>query len=140
MLAGRTLFLCLEELAEEGLRGEAEAVGNLLDGEAGGAEVHLGFAHDIVGDDLLGRLADDSARHFREIARRDAEAVGIEGDIVGFAIVFGNERDETVVYVDGAATCLVGLCIDNLRMDKVVGIANGGRDVIAHAEPRGDGG
>ena len=64
VVAGRCLLLRLEELAEEGLRGEAEAVGNLLDCEARGDELCLGFAHDVVGDDLLWRLADDSARHF----------------------------------------------------------------------------
>ena len=91
MFAGRSLLLRLEELAEEGLRGEAEAVGNLLDAEAGGVEVSLSFAQQVVGNDLLGRLADNSARDFGEIARCDAEAVGIELYIVGLAVAFGNE-------------------------------------------------
>ena len=89
MLAGRTFLLCLEELAEEGLRGEAEAVGNLLDAEAGSVEIGLGFAQEVVGDDLFGRLANDSVCYLREVARRDAEAVGIESDIVGAVVIFG---------------------------------------------------
>ena len=120
MLAGRTLFLGLEELAEEGLRGEAEAVGNLLNAKAGGVEVGLCFAHQVVGDDLLGRLADDVVRDSREVTRGDAKAVGVEGNIVGFAIMSGNERDEAVVDVDGSAARLVGFRIDDLRVDEVV--------------------
>ena len=139
MFAGRTLFLCLEELAEDGLRGEAEAVGNFLDAEAGSYEIGLRFAQHIVRDDLLRRLADDSVRYLREIACCDTEAVGIELDIVGLAVVFGNERDETVVDVDGSAACLVGFCIDDLRVDEVVGVADGRRHVVAHAEPSGNG-
>ena len=61
---------------------------------------------------------------------------GIEGYVVGRTIMFGDKTHKGVVVVDGAMGCLVGLCIDNLRMDKVVGIANGGRDVIAHAETK----
>ena len=139
MFAGRTLLLCLEELAEEGLRGEAEAVGNLLDAEAAGVEVSLSFAQQVVGDDLLGRLADNSVCNLREIARCDAEAVGIELYIVGLAVAFGNERDEAVVDVDGAATRLVWLCIDDLRVDEVVGVADSRWHIVAHAEPCSDG-
>ena len=83
--------MCLEELAEKGLGREAEFVGDLLNCEAGGVEVCLGFAHDVVRNDLLGRLADDSVCNLREIARRDAEAVGIESDVVGRPIMFSNK-------------------------------------------------
>ena len=55
----RSVALSLEELAEEGLGGETELVGNLLNGEAGCFEVALCLAHQVVGDDLLGMLADD---------------------------------------------------------------------------------
>ena len=111
--------MCLEELAEKGLGREAEFVGDLLNCEASGFEVAFGFAHQVVRNDLLGRLADDSVCNLREIARRDAQTVGIELDIVSLGIMLGNERDEAVVYVDGAPTCLVGFRINEswaLRM------------------------
>ena len=37
------------------------------------------------------------------------------------------------------AARLVGFSINDLRVDEVVGIANGSGNVVAHAEPRGDG-
>ena len=54
--------------------------------------------------------------------------------------MFCNEAHESVVEVDGTAVLLVGvLRIDHLRMDEVVGVADGCRHIVAHAEAGGDG-
>ena len=82
------------------MRRKAELVCDLLNCEAGGVKVALGFAHQVVGDNLLGRLADYVIRYLREVAGGDAEFVGVEGNIVGIAIMFSNKRDEKVQFLN----------------------------------------
>lgn len=54
VFGGGRLLLTAEELAEEGLRGEAQLAGYLLNREAGRVEIAPGLAHQIVGNNLFG--------------------------------------------------------------------------------------
>ena len=70
--------------------------------EAGCFEVALCLAHQVVGDDLLGRLGYGIVCDLRKVTGGDAKLVGIVGDIVSLAIMLGDERNEGIVEVDGA--------------------------------------
>ena len=57
--------------------GEAEAVGNLLDGRGGVAQVVAHVLDDVLVDPVLGGLAALVLADHREVFGRDGEQVGI---------------------------------------------------------------
>ncbi len=78
VLFGREAGDALEELAEEGLRGEVHLPAQLLDGHIRGAQQRFAFHYYIVvypfGDAATAYLADDA----RQVFGREAQPVGIE--------------------------------------------------------------
>ena len=136
ILSGRSACLILEEPAEEGLGGEAELVCDLLNCEASGVEVALGFAHQIVGNDLLGRLAYDVICYLREVATRYAKLFSIERNIMSLVIKLGNKTHESIVKVDGTGVFIIGILgINHLRMNEVMSVSNSCGNIIAHTKP-----
>ena len=71
----------------------------------------------------------------RQVAGSDAKLFGIEGDIVGHTIMTGYKAYEGIVEVDGTPVLLLAVTgINYLRVNEVVGIANGSGHVVAHSQ------
>ena len=87
---GRTIGVRAEKLAEHGRGGEPQPIGHLADRQPRGAQQALGFRHQVVVDDLFGRLAHHLRGDTGEVSRRDGQLVGVEGHAVGRAVVGRN--------------------------------------------------
>ena len=87
--------------------GEAEAVGNLLDGGGGVAEVVAHVLNDVLVDPLLGGLAALVFADHREVFGRDAEQVGIVTHGTELYLLFREHGEKAVEEL--AALRLVGL-------------------------------
>ena len=72
--------MLFEVLSEEGLGGEIEFVGHLLDAEAGVFEERFGLEDDVFVDPLGGGSSGESAHERGHVFRCDVHAFGIETD------------------------------------------------------------
>lgn len=125
VLAGREALHAEEELAERGGVGKMEAVGDLLDAEVGCAQQEGGLHHehlvDIVDDGAACDLADDA----REIDAGDVEPGGVEGDVVMFGEVLGQQAYEADEYLLDALRDLSvrnGFCLGIQQVEQEDGV------------------
>lgn len=105
---GGEAFVVGEEAAEAGLVGEAEAVGDVGDGEVGAFQeprcFHQEHLADIVADGAPRHLPDDA----REVGRRDAEFRRIKSEVAVFDEVPGQQAHKGNVDIDRSAAEMRG--------------------------------
>lgn len=83
-----------EELSEGRLVGEAERIGNLLDVQVRAAQQPPGVGAEQFRQMGLDRVARHLLHNPREVGGRDVEPSGVEGDVVGRAVVLDGQTLE----------------------------------------------
>ena len=110
--------MVLEVLAEEGLVGEIEAVGNLLDAHRRVAQHVLRLENHVVVNPVDGRMAGRLADERGEVLGREVELRGIEADAPLAHVVLAEQRHEALEVLLAAAARRVRQLAHLLQMTR----------------------